>query len=175
MTATFMPTPSERTPPWYREPWPWLLMAGPAIVVVAAFVTLYLAIASDDGVVADDYYRQGLVINRVLAREQRGVALGIGAVVTIDDDGAVRVDIGPAGDAAPPEAMTLKLSHATRAGMDRGVTLRRGADGAYFGRVAPPPAGRWLVMLQTEDWRLPTVEVEGRPQLIRMGTAAAAP
>ena len=23
--------------PWYKEPWPWLLMSGPAIVVVAAF------------------------------------------------------------------------------------------------------------------------------------------
>ena len=26
-----------RTQPWYREPWPWILMAGPAIVVVAIF------------------------------------------------------------------------------------------------------------------------------------------
>ena len=26
--------------PWYREPWPWLLMLGPAVVVVAGFITL---------------------------------------------------------------------------------------------------------------------------------------
>ena len=29
--------------PWYREPWPWILMAGPAIVVVAGFATLFIA------------------------------------------------------------------------------------------------------------------------------------
>ncbi|MEQ1516273.1 MAG: FixH family protein, partial [Usitatibacteraceae bacterium] len=37
--------------PWYRQRWPWLLMAGPAIVVVAGFVTLALAIQSSDGLV----------------------------------------------------------------------------------------------------------------------------
>lgn len=44
--------------PWYREPWPWLLMAGPAVVVVAGFVTLWLAFNSDDGLVADDHHYQ---------------------------------------------------------------------------------------------------------------------
>jgi uncharacterized protein len=175
MTATLMQTPLDRAKPWYREPWPWLLMAGPAIVVVAAFATLYLAVSSDDGVVADDYYKQGLVINRVLAREQRGAALGLGAVVAIRDDGAVRADLHGRGDALPPDVVTLKLAHATRAGMDRGATLRRGAGGAYFGRVEPPPAGRWLVTLETDAWRLPTVEVAGRPALVRLGTEGAAP
>ena len=48
---------------WYRERWPWLLIAGPAIVVLASFTTLWLAAASDDGVIADDYYKRGLLIN----------------------------------------------------------------------------------------------------------------
>ena len=81
MTSTLMQTPIDRAKPWYRELWPWLLMAGPAIVVVAALATAYLAVSSDDGVVADDYYKRGLVINRVLEREQRAAALGLGAVV----------------------------------------------------------------------------------------------
>ena len=38
---------------WYKEPWPWLLMAGPAIVVVAGFFTLYLAISRPDPVYTD--------------------------------------------------------------------------------------------------------------------------
>ena len=29
--------------PWYKHPWPWLLMAGPAMVVAAGFDTYYLA------------------------------------------------------------------------------------------------------------------------------------
>ena len=57
----------EPPPPWYRHAAPWLLMAGPAIVVVASFVTLWLAVASDDGLVSADYYQRGLNINRTLA------------------------------------------------------------------------------------------------------------
>ena len=52
--------------PWYRHPWPWLLMAGPAIVVVAGFLTLGFAIQSFDGLVADDYYKEGKAINMTL-------------------------------------------------------------------------------------------------------------
>lgn len=169
MTTTFMQTSIRPARPWYREPWPWLLMAGPAIVVVAALVTAYLAVSSDDGVVAEDYYKRGLVINRVLEREQRAAALGLGAVVAIADDGAVRADLRWQADAAAPVAITLKLSHATRAGLDRRATLTRGADGAYYGTLGPPPAGRWLVTLETDAWRLPTVEIAGRPQRIRLG------
>ena len=33
--------------PWYKERWPWLLMAGPAIVIVAGFITAWLAIVSN--------------------------------------------------------------------------------------------------------------------------------
>ena len=39
--------------PWYREPWPWILMAGPAIVVVAGIATAWLAVRSNDGLVED--------------------------------------------------------------------------------------------------------------------------
>jgi hypothetical protein len=171
MIATTMRTSNQRSKPWYREPWPWLLMAGPAIVVVAALVTAYLAVSSDDGVVADDYYKQGLIINRVLEREQRGEALGLGAQIAIAPDGGVRADLRSAGGTAAPETLTLKLAHATRPGMDRVATLQRGSDGSYRGRVEPPPAGRWLVILETDAWRLPTAEVEGRPQRISLGAA----
>ena len=54
--------------PWYREPWPWLLMAGPVAVVLAGIATTVLAVTTFDGLVADDYYKQGLGINRVIAR-----------------------------------------------------------------------------------------------------------
>jgi hypothetical protein len=160
--------------PWYREPWPWLLMAGPALVIVAAIVTLYLAMSSDDGVVADDYYKRGLVINRVLEREQRGAALGLSADVAIGADGAVRVELTGGDAATAPETLLLKLAHATRAGLDRSATLVRGADGAYRARIAPPPAGRWVVVLEGDTWRLPAAEVAGRPERVRLGREAKA-
>ena len=57
-----------KTPkPWYREPWPWILAAGPAIVVVAGLWTFVLAASTTDTLVTEDYYRKGLQINREIA------------------------------------------------------------------------------------------------------------
>ena len=159
--------------PWYRQHWPWLLMAGPAIVVVAGFVTAWIAWSTDDGVIAEDYYKRGLLINKSLERGALGVQLGMGAIVRVGADGAVRVDVtGPAG-AAPPAALTLRLIHATRAGQDRIAVLARDPDGSYRGSVDPPPAGRWRVSVETESWRLPAAEIAGRPEEVRLGIEAA--
>ena len=40
--------------PWYREPWPWIVMSGPAIVVVAGIYTAFLAFSTSDTLVAKD-------------------------------------------------------------------------------------------------------------------------
>ncbi|MDO5086210.1 MAG: nitrogen fixation protein FixH [Comamonadaceae bacterium] len=40
--------------PWWRHPYMWLVVGGPAVVVVAGFVTLYLAIRSPDYVYKDE-------------------------------------------------------------------------------------------------------------------------
>ena len=56
--------------PWYREPWPWILMAGPAAVIVAGAVTMTLAFTHKDELVASDYYKRGVEINKELAKEK---------------------------------------------------------------------------------------------------------
>ena len=56
--------------PWYREPWPWLIMLGPAVVIVAGVITTVIAFKTSDGLVADDYYKQGLAMNKTLARDR---------------------------------------------------------------------------------------------------------
>ena len=53
--------------PWWRFPLVWMVMAGPALVVLASFVTLWLALRTPDPVVTPDYYRRGIEINQSLA------------------------------------------------------------------------------------------------------------
>jgi hypothetical protein len=139
--------------PWYREPWPWLLMSGPFAVIVAGAYTTVLAFSSTDGLVADDYYKQGLAINRTLAREDRAVALALTASVAYAvESGRVRVVL--AGN-AEPATLLLRLTHPTRAGMDQKVEMKRGPGGIYEGAITlPPAAGRWNAVLETPDWRL---------------------
>lgn len=142
--------------PWYREPWPWLLMAGPAMVVVAGIVTMWLAVEGNDGLVADDYYKRGLAINQVLARDNAAQARGYTANVSFDS-GFSRVRVKLSGNELPP-ALLLNLAHPTRAGEDRIVPLAQVATGVYEGVLQPPAAGRWRLSVEdaSRTWRLNT-------------------
>jgi hypothetical protein len=63
-----MQNPStESSAPWWTYGHLWLVIGGPAVVVVASFVTLYLAITRNDPVVEEDYYRKGVEINKTLS------------------------------------------------------------------------------------------------------------
>jgi len=71
----------------------WLVVGGPAVVVVAGFVTLWLAIRSPDPVVAEDYYRRGVEINKTLENQDTALmpALkGRNHAATPDQDKPVR-------------------------------------------------------------------------------------
>lgn len=52
--------------PWWKFGHVWLVVAGPAVVVVASFITFYLASAGSDSVVDENYYRKGIEINQTL-------------------------------------------------------------------------------------------------------------
>lgn len=58
-------------PPWWRHGHVWLVIAGPAVVIVAGVVTILLAVRSPDPVVAEDYYRRGIEINKTLAAQDK--------------------------------------------------------------------------------------------------------
>ncbi len=58
------------TQPWWKYGHVWLILSGPFAVIVAGFVTLVIAIRVPDPVVAQDYYRRGLEINKTLAAEK---------------------------------------------------------------------------------------------------------
>ena len=60
--------------PWWRFGYVWLVLSGPAIVVVAGFVTLYLAMSGADPVIDKNYYQKGIEINRTLADKPESLA-----------------------------------------------------------------------------------------------------
>ena len=141
--------------PWYRHRWPWFLMAGPFLVVVASFVTLWLAIRSNDGLVSEDYYQQGLAVNRTLARSERAKALGMVAAIRLEQDVLSVQLTSQAPFFKDPARLHVTLSHATRAGLEQSQLLPRDGDG-YSGKVRLPAEGHWLVMVEDEEqtWRL---------------------
>ena len=60
--------------PWWKFGHVWLVIAGPAAVVVASFITMYLAVSGKDPIVDEDYYRKGLEINKTLSENPASLA-----------------------------------------------------------------------------------------------------
>ncbi|MBC5766999.1 FixH family protein [Ramlibacter albus] len=56
--------------PWWKHGHVWLLISGPAAVIVAGVVTMFIAVSGSDKLVAEDYYRRGVEINKQLAAER---------------------------------------------------------------------------------------------------------
>ena len=161
-----------QTEPWYRQPWPWILMAGPAMVVVAGFYTLYLAIIHADPLVIDNYYKEGLAINQVMARDHLAAQRGYRAVLMLNPQRTlVRVQL--TGIELPP-SVRVHLVHPANAELDREVVAVQIGDGLYQSSVQMVPAARWNVELTdpgrswrlTADWRpaTDTVVLEASPR-----------
>ena len=74
------------TKPWYKQFWPWFVIAFPITAVIAGTATVIIAMHEPDGLVADDYYKEGLAINRTLAKEQMAKQLNLSAELSLKNN-----------------------------------------------------------------------------------------
>jgi uncharacterized protein len=154
------------SPRWYRERWPWFLMAGPLAAVVASLASAWIAVKSDDGLVAQDYYKQGLLINQKLARTP-AVEPTPGASISVDPDLGVRVHLY--GAAQAPSRLLLTLARPSEHGQSRRVNLALDDDGEWVGTMPELAPGRWIISLGSETWQLPVTTVIGPFTEITLG------
>ena len=149
---------TEAIEPWYRYRWPWLIMLGPFVVVIAGVITTYLAVVSNDGLVDDDYYKQGLAVNQITARDRRAVDLGLQAEIQVDAQRRlIRVDLRGNKVVVLPETLKLTIAHPTRSGMDQALVLHSDGTSSYSAGIVEPLTGRWHIALEDEgrrEWRL---------------------
>ncbi len=148
----------ESTPsmPWYKYPFVWFALSIPAAAVIAGIGMIYLAVTTDDGLVADDYYKQGMAINKNLDREHKAAELGVSASVEYDRELGqflLKLERGTMMDY--PASLLFSFEHATRAGTDQQLELFHAQGDQYVGYIKQPIAnGIWHVKVLTDDWRV---------------------
>ncbi|MCW8899919.1 MAG: FixH family protein [Gammaproteobacteria bacterium] len=144
-------------PPWYKQFWPWFLITFPAIAVVAGIATIILAVQSDDGLVNDNYYKEGLAINQTLDKTQKAHELNLQANADWDKlTQTITLKLSGKLTTLPPR-LTMQLAHATRAKQDQSVTLFLSPDKkSYTGRINSVKQGDWILILEPEqkNWRI---------------------
>ena len=144
------------TQPWYRQFWPWFLIALPATVVVASLITVYIAFKHQDPLVVDSYYRDGLAINQVLEQDRLAAQLGLSAEVRLDPESG-ELFITLLGADTPPKQLTVMLLHPTNQDRDRELLMSAITAGHYRTDLDQQLLHRYYIRLLPEpqrEWRL---------------------
>jgi hypothetical protein len=124
--------------------------------VVAGIVTITIAINSDDGLVKDDYYKEGLAIHRDAARFEMAKQLDVQAAVKVDRSaGRIEVELNDAPIGNLPN-LTLTFFHPTRADSDHRIALTRVAGSRYVGQGVELAPANWRVSIDPpeQNWRI---------------------
>lgn len=152
------PTPTPR--PWYRHFWPWFLLTLLGSVVVACIITISIAFNHPDSVVRDNYYKDGLAINRELAATERARQMNLSAEL-VWRQGDASVEVTLTGEPVAAAELSLSFIHPRAAAQDVELTLRAVSERSYSAALpaAVPEAlnGSWELSLSptvAADWQL---------------------
>ena len=143
--------------PWYKQFWPWFLLALLSSSIVVSITFAVLSIKTADGmVVQEDYYEHGKAINMVLAKQERANELGLSAELRIDPlTSDIVLDL--TGDDRP-ETLYLTLIFPTQDDRDQEFVLQHVREGRYITQGPDNLRYRWYIQLQPQqtdaDWRL---------------------
>lgn len=142
------------TQPWYRQPWPWILISIPFGAVVAGIATLIIAIESPNALVVDDYYKAGLAINQEKDHLRLARDLAVDGFLRADDR-EISFSFTDASNVRPA-SLKLRAIHATRAELDNTYTLERVDQDRYRAMWSSLPPGNWYFRLEPDDgkWEL---------------------
>jgi hypothetical protein len=153
------PTPStfgQPQPAWYTHRWPWLLMLGPAVVLVAGAFTTWLAVSRPDALVVGDYYRQGKAINQDLRRDGVASAMKLSFNARYESaSGKLEGRLASAGQAVRAP-FRIQLAHPTMPERDRTLLASPGPDGRFSVAVPGLEHTHWQVVVEGawREWRL---------------------
>lgn len=134
--------------PWYRHRWPWFLMIGPVLVLVAGAVTTWLATSRPDAMVVGDYYKQGKAINQELRRDREASRLGLSFEAAYEPRaGQLRGRLASRGQpvVAP---FHIRLAHPTRPERDRVIEALPDGQGRFRAAMPALEATHWQVVVE---------------------------
>ena len=143
------------TLPWYKQFWPWFLLAFPLSAVIASFTTLFLFLGAQPDMVVDDYYKQGKAINFQKDKQNKAIELNLEATLRLTSN-LLSLSFPKGLQNLDGSALTIKFFHTTLAEKDFSVMALRDGSGLYSADLDLVISGKWQISIEPYDaqWRL---------------------
>lgn len=149
---------------WFRQFWPWFLIALPGTVVIASFITLYIAVSGRDSLVRDDYYKDGLAINEDIDRDKVAAQRQLEAALTLDAKNNIALTLrsGFKQDTSKkitqePAQLLVQFIHPMRESEDLRIAMVQTDSNHYRAQLPRHLRGHWYVEINDpvdNSWRL---------------------
>ncbi|MFD2230501.1 FixH family protein [Alkalimarinus sediminis] len=143
------------TTPWFKQFWPWFLISIPVVTIIYCMIMIYHAVTTENSLVSDNYYKDGLAINQSLALDNKAKDLNLSASMLVTETGRVAVTLSGSLPSAP-SFLTLKMLHPTIDGRDIEIKLLPEPGDTFSTQLETPISGKWYVDIVDHDgtWRL---------------------
>lgn len=152
--------------PWYKQFWPWMLIALPLTSVVAGLTTLYIAVSNRDALVIEKWHKDGKAIYSERSSLQMAADFALHGSLLIDDlTGEIFLDLknqdtdtltNSLKEFQYPKALLLKIIHPTLAVRDQYLSLTNTSSQQYRGQLDQSIVGSRFLYLSDEDesWQI---------------------
>jgi len=139
--------------PWYKQLWPWLLIAIPVATVFKSIHTIYVMNQQSPDLVIDDYYAEGKAINMDLAKFREAALRNLqGHILLAGNKAIIRFE----NNVVLEQALTLQFIHNTVAAKDFTVKAERSGENLFVVELPETLSGKWnlLVTDDSQQWKL---------------------
>ncbi len=155
--------------PWYKEPWPWVLIAIILIPMLVAVVRISIYKEYKVEMVVDDYYKKGKSINQEFAREKLASSYNISALVNFTDHNIV-LDVNHNNQAPKLASLIISFYHSTQGIKDFNLMATARADGKFSAELPNKNLdGKWQLTIEPHDkkWKIQkNIQLPARTQII---------
>ncbi|NAZ70035.1 FixH family protein [Vibrio toranzoniae] len=135
--------------PWYKQFWPWFLIALPATVVIWTIMTVIVFTENSVDLVTEDYYKKGKGINVDISKVNIAKELGLSA--SINEKGNSVIITLDKGKLDHFPAINAMFVHRTLPDRDFIQLLTADASGNYTLTLDHEMQGPWFIELSPHN------------------------
>ena len=145
--------------PWYKQFWPWFLIAIPLSSVIMGIVMITLAVSQKDSLVNEDWYKDGLAINQQLDKVRAAQGYGYEFFLSVDPAGTGLTIATKNLDLSQVRELAIEFSHPTLKQRDFTLNLHPAPNQQFFAPLPTGLAGLYYLNLTApaaDDWEVIT-------------------